>query len=105
DRGDVDELAGGPVGGAVEQVERELRLVLAVRVDLVRQQAGGLCDLGDGTERRLLRDLERRGHRGRQRRSFHEGMPNISRWRMQSSLRAREKPRRSPTARTTRSAS
>ena len=62
DRGDVDELAVGLVAQAVEDGERDLGLVAAVRVVLVLGEAEGLGDLGDRTKLSLLGDLEAGGH-------------------------------------------
>ena len=62
DRRDADELAVGPVGEAVEHGQRDLRLVLAVEVDLVGLEPGGGGDLADRPEVRILCDLEGRRH-------------------------------------------
>ena len=63
DRRHVDQLAVRPVRETVEHRERDLRLVAAVRVDLVGLEPGGSCDLGDRLEHGLLGDLEGRWHR------------------------------------------
>ena len=58
DRGDVDQLRVGASRKALEDAEVDLRLVAPVRLDLVGEEPGGLGDLGDGPELRLLGDLE-----------------------------------------------
>ena len=55
-------FASGAAGEPVEDAEVDLRLVAAVGLDLVGEEPGGLRDLGDGPELRLLGDLERRRH-------------------------------------------
>ncbi len=62
DRGDVDQLRVRPAREPLEDAEVDLRLVAPVRLDLVGQEPGGLGDLGDRAELRLLGDLERRRH-------------------------------------------
>src|SRR5207244_10931020 len=59
DRGDADELRVGLLGETLEHRERDLRLVRAVEVELVRFQPSRRRDLGDRAELGLLRDLER----------------------------------------------
>ena len=55
-------FASGRPASRSRTLEVDLRLVAAVRLDLVGEEAGGLRDLGDGPELRLLGDLERRRH-------------------------------------------
>ena len=58
DRGDTNELAVGPGGESLEHRERDLRLVLPVRVELARLEPCRRRDLGDRAELGFLRDLE-----------------------------------------------
>ena len=69
DRRDVDQLRVGPVGEAVDDGEVDLRLVAAVRLDLVVEEPELVGDVADRAQRRGLGDLEAGGH-GRHRRSF-----------------------------------
>ena len=60
DRRDGDELAVGRVGEAVEDGVGDLRLVAAVRLELVLLDAGGLGDFGDRPQLGGLRDFKTR---------------------------------------------
>ncbi len=64
DRGDVDELRVRTVGEPLDDGQVDLRLVPAVLLELLGEQAGVGRDVGDRPQRRLLRDLEARGHLG-----------------------------------------
>jgi len=61
---DVDQLRVVAIGEPLEHGEVDLRLVAAVRLDLVGEEPRRLRDLGDGPELRLLGDLQRRRHVG-----------------------------------------
>ena len=63
DRGDVDDLPVRAVCEPLEDGEIDLRLVPPVELELVRLDAGLLCDVRDRAERCFLRDLEARAHR------------------------------------------
>jgi hypothetical protein len=62
DRGNADQLAVGDLLQSLEDVERDLGLVLAKEVVFVVLEARVLRDLRDRPELRLLGDLEARRH-------------------------------------------
>ena len=89
DRRDVDQLAVRLSREPVEDRQLDLRLVAAVRVDLVGLEPGRRGDLPDRPKRRLLRDLEGRRHRRCQIHPFgrlvaSEDTTNISPWLVQA---------------------
>ena len=67
DRRDVDQLGIGAVGQPIDDREVDLRLVAAVRLDLVVLEPELVRDVEDRPQGRGLRDLEAGGHHGRHR--------------------------------------
>ena len=55
--GDADELAVGDVGETLDHRQRDLRLVAAVGLELLRIEPAALGDLVDRQQLRLLGDL------------------------------------------------
>src|SRR5688572_29929029 len=63
DAGDANDLPVRLIRQAVDHVQRDLRLVAPVRLELFRRQARPLRDRFNRKEFGLLRDLETRLHR------------------------------------------